>query len=473
MRNLASSFTMRKDGVLPRGDWFRIENKKAAEADIYIYDEIGFWGTDAADFVKELQKLDASTFNVHINSPGGEIFDGLAIYNSLKQHKATINIFVDGLAASAASFIAQAGDTVTVARNAQMMIHDGIAMAYGNEKDMRDTADLLATLSNNIADIYHQAAKRRGTLDNSMEYFRGLMKAETWMNGGEAVDLGLADVVTDQDDEEAEKASNKWDLSFYNFAGRDKAESPLRVQEKIRLANQQKETEMAGEASDTTDPAVTPAAVPDTTPPTETRPAPDEDPAPAPEQPETSEPENAGPGTGTPTPPSPPPTPTPPTPPANAAQGVMINGKLETDYTVINRHYTALDTAARERETVFRNEFVEQLATDHKIGAPMIPEMQKHVQSLTAEQFASFQALYGSSAPSSLFDQNATRGDGDDPQSPESASIPGSPQAKKERIADLESMVAILRRQMPEESVLKTNSYKELLQLQGTSTNES
>lgn len=151
----------------------------------------------------------------------------------------------------------------------------------------------------------------------------------------------------------------------------------------------------------------------------------------------------------------------------------MIDGKLETDYTVINRHYTALDTAARERETVFRNEFVEQLATDNKIGAPMIPEMQKHVQSLTAEQFASFQALYGSSAPSSLFAQNATRGDGDNPQPPESTSTPGSPQAKKERIADLESMVAILRRQMPAESVEKTNSYKELMQLQGSNTNES
>lgn len=466
MRNLASSFTMRKDGVLPRGDWFRIENKKAAEADIYIYDEIGFWGTDAGDFVKELQKLDAETFNVHINSPGGEIFDGLAIYNSLKQHKATVNIFVDGLAASAASFIAQAGDKVVMARNAQMMIHDGIAMAYGNEQDMLDTAALLSTLSNNIADIYHQAAKRRGVADNSEKYFRGLMKSELWMNGAEAVDLGLADEVTDQDDEEAEKASNKWDLSFYNFAGREKAESPLRVQEKIRLANQQKETMMAGEASDTTDPAVTPAAVPDTTPPTETQPAPDEDPAPAPEP---SEPTDSS----TPTPPSPPPPTTPPSPPANSVQGVMIDGKLETDYTVINRHYTALDTAARERETVFRNEFVEQLATDNKIGAPMIPEMQKHVQSLTAEQFASFQALYGSSAPSSLFAQNATRGDGDNPQPPESTSTPGSPQAKKERIADLESMVAILRRQMPAESVEKTNSYKELMQLQGSNTNES
>ena len=466
MRNLASSFTMRKDGVLPRGDWFRIENKKQAEADVYIYDEIGFWGTDASEFVKELTALDADTFNVHINSPGGEIFDGLAIYNTLKQHKATVNVYVDGLAASAASFIAQAGDKVVMARNAQMMIHDGIAMAYGNEQDMLDTAILLSQLSNNIADIYHLAAWKRGAEENSEEYFRGLMRAELWMNGGEAVELGLADEVTDQDDKAATDATNKWDLSFYNFAGREKAESPLRVQEKIRLANQQKGNTMAGKASNTTDPAATPAPVPDGTPPTEP------DPAPAPE-PTGDEPSDQS---STPTPPTPPPPTTPPSPspsPGNLAKGVMIDGKLVTDYTVINQHYSALDTAAKEREKTFRDEFVTQLATDNKIGAPMIESLQAHVQTLNAEQFASFQASYESSAPSSLFEKNATQDSNLEPKPGQSAPAAATSVVDKaQKIADLESIVALHRRTMTEEAVQRTNSYKELQELQ-PKTNES
>src|SRR3546814_8990387 len=97
-----------------KGDWCRIENKKSdkGSADIYIYDEIGFWGTTAQNFATQIADLDVDKFNLHINSPGGDMFDGIAIYNSLKNHKAKVTVYVDGLAASAASFIAQSGDEI-------------------------------------------------------------------------------------------------------------------------------------------------------------------------------------------------------------------------------------------------------------------------------------------------------------------------------------------------------------------------
>src|SRR6478672_11496126 len=108
-------------------DWFRIQNKADASdtTEVYIYDEIGFWGTTASDFVQQLAQITTDKIDLHLNSPGGEIFDGVAIYQSLKGHPATVNVYIDSLAASAASFIAQAGDNVFIGRNATMMIHDG------------------------------------------------------------------------------------------------------------------------------------------------------------------------------------------------------------------------------------------------------------------------------------------------------------------------------------------------------------
>ena len=174
MRNLPGHFTMRKQGIPSASeDWFRIVNKKNSnQADVYIYDEIGFWGTNASDFVQEIKDLDVDKINLHLNSPGGQVFDGLAIYNSLKQHDAEVHVFVDALAASAASFIAQAGDTITMARNARMMIHDGIGICIGNESDMLETAQLLSDISDNIADIY---AYRAG---GTVEEWRDLMREE-------------------------------------------------------------------------------------------------------------------------------------------------------------------------------------------------------------------------------------------------------------------------------------------------------
>jgi ATP-dependent protease ClpP protease subunit len=171
-------------------DWYRIQNVAEDETDIMIYEEIGmFWGISAEDFIKDLKQITTSTINVRINSPGGSVFEAIAIYNALVSHQSTINVYVDALAASAASMIAMAGDKITVMRGGQLMIHDALGIEMGNAAQLREFADWLDGQSNNIASIY--AARAGGTV----EEWRGRMLAETWLFAEEAVELGLADEV--------------------------------------------------------------------------------------------------------------------------------------------------------------------------------------------------------------------------------------------------------------------------------------
>lgn len=169
--------------------WYKITNS-IGQADIYMYDEIGFWGVSAASFVQELQALEAVHIDLHINSPGGDAWDGIAIYNALCNHPASVTTHVDGLAASAASFIAQAGGKVIIARNGTMMIHDAEGLCIGNCQEMIDMAELLDRTSNNIADIYAQRCSTVGV-------WRKAMKAVSWYVGQEAIDSGLADELYD------------------------------------------------------------------------------------------------------------------------------------------------------------------------------------------------------------------------------------------------------------------------------------
>lgn len=196
-------------------DWYRIKNSSSDDetVDLYIYDEImsawmaeWFGGVSAESLIAELNEITASTVNVRINSPGGEVFEAIAIYNALVSHSATINVFVDSLAASAASVIAMAGDKITMMVGSQMMIHDAMGVEMGNAAEMREYAEFLDRQSDNIASIY--AVKSGAEADD----MRALMLAETWMFAQEAVDLGLADGVytkpsnADPDDEEEEPA---------------------------------------------------------------------------------------------------------------------------------------------------------------------------------------------------------------------------------------------------------------------------
>ena len=206
----------------PGADWCRVEAKaptaEQAEtvAEVHIYDEIGYWGTSAKDFAQQLAELDVDRIQLRINSPGGNAWDGVAIMNTLRRHRARVEVTVDGIAASAASLIAMAGDHIVMNRSSQMMIHDTSGMAWGNAATMRETADLLDKLSDSYADAY---AKRAGGTRGA---WRDVMRAETWYTAEEAVLAGLAD----EWDGSADSAAAAFDLSRYTYAGRLEAPAP-------------------------------------------------------------------------------------------------------------------------------------------------------------------------------------------------------------------------------------------------------
>lgn len=170
-------------------DWFRITNADATVAEVHVYDQIGMYGITAADFVKGLADIKAKQIDMHLNSPGGDVFDAIAMHAALVNHPATVNAIVDGVAASAASFLAMAGDTISMEKPAKMMIHDASGLTIGNEADHRQMADLLGQISDTIAGIY---ADRTG---KPVADWRAAMRAETWYSAAQAVDAGLADRV--------------------------------------------------------------------------------------------------------------------------------------------------------------------------------------------------------------------------------------------------------------------------------------
>jgi len=207
----------------PGRQWYRITNRvDLLTAEIFLFDEVGSWGTSASDFVKELRDVKASSIDVHINSPGGEVYDGLAIFNALRSHKANVTVYVDGLAASAASFIAMAGDRIVAERNASLMVHNAHAVGVGDAGDMRKLADMLDRMSGTIADIY---AERAG---GTVAQWRARMASETWFSADEAKAAGLVDEVAAAPPPRG-MPRNTWDLSIFNFAGRAAAPDPFAI----------------------------------------------------------------------------------------------------------------------------------------------------------------------------------------------------------------------------------------------------
>lgn len=202
--------------------WYRMEAQAESSADVYIYDAIDSWfGVNAAQFVHDLAALDVETINLYVNSPGGSVFDGVSIMNALRRHKATVIATVDGLAASAASFIIQAADEVIMGFGSEMMIHDASTICWGNASDMEDEARLLNQISGTIAEIY---AERAG---GTAEEWREAMLAETWYTAEEAVTAGLADRVEKRAGKDPGKdATNRFDLSIFAHAGRRNAPAP-------------------------------------------------------------------------------------------------------------------------------------------------------------------------------------------------------------------------------------------------------
>lgn len=192
----------------PRAVAYRVvRNDAGSPARLDIYDDIGGggWfggGVSAQDVVDQLAGIDGDV-EVHINSGGGDVFDGIAIYNSLASRAGNVTTVVDGLAASIASVIAQAGKTRVIAPGAMMMIHDALSMCIGNAADMRDTADVLDQVSDNLASVY---ASRGGTAAG----WRAAMTAESWYSAQDAVDKGLADKL-------AERPAAPEDVAAHDF----------------------------------------------------------------------------------------------------------------------------------------------------------------------------------------------------------------------------------------------------------------
>jgi len=173
--------------------WYEIKNK-SDKAEIYIYEMIGedFFGDglSAKGFQKDLSAIKANQIDLHLNSPGGEVFDGLAIYNLLLQHPAKVTTYVDGIAASIVSVIALAGDTVHMAENALFMIHNPRGMSVGGAEDMRKMAERLDVVRGSISKAY---ISKTGKPEDEIH---DLMDVETWMTADEAIELGFADEIT-------------------------------------------------------------------------------------------------------------------------------------------------------------------------------------------------------------------------------------------------------------------------------------
>jgi len=212
-------------------DWCRFENLGTDQASIFIYNEIGFWGTTADDFVMQLNAITAPKIVVHINSEGGEVWDGLAIHEALAMHPAHVTTRIDGLAASAASFIAMAGDDIECARNGFLMLHDAAGMTFGNATLHRGTADLLDKITLNIADIY--AMQAGGTAE---EWFAAIDNKEIWYTGSEALAAGLVDRISEVESPAA--PSNMLSMMFFQYSSRAEAPEPpsLPTTEEIEAA---------------------------------------------------------------------------------------------------------------------------------------------------------------------------------------------------------------------------------------------
>lgn len=206
----------------------RPELKVAALADttvIDLYGPIGGWdGITAADFKRTLNGITSPNITLNINSPGGDVFEGVAIHNDLAAHAANVHVNVTGLAASAASIVAMAGDTVSIGDGAFFMIHNSWTVAMGDTRDMTKAADLLAKIDKTIAEAY---AKKTGL---PVAELADMMAAETWLDAAQSVEIGFANDVMPAASKDA-SARAAFNLSRFHhvpaaLAGKSTTEPP-------------------------------------------------------------------------------------------------------------------------------------------------------------------------------------------------------------------------------------------------------
>lgn len=441
--------------------WFRVdnahvdsENATTDSTKVFIYDIIGdSWfgdATPASEFIKQISAIKTPNIELHLNSPGGDIFDGVAIYNALKQHSAKVTVIVDALAASAASFIAQSGDEIIMTEGAMMMIHDGRAGVYGPAADMRKTAGILDQLSNNVAAIY---AARAGQTE---QFWRDQMIEETWYNAAEAVDAGLADRKDGQTTEADATAQNRW-LTFFNYAGRGAAPDPLVARQRIANILEDtvaRPTNETGKAPDVPETEVNPSA-PDANPDTDTTQGNQEDvdkekgtnPGEVPDPPTGDSPQNRL-----------------PEQPQNAAGTVKFKVgdelfEMTTDEAA--RQLAVLTQFRKETADQNRRDYVAQLAADNKILAPQVKDMTDYALSLSEEGFAAWAKLYENGPALPMLSGSHAEG---------TSNHAGTQQTDEaDRIEVLKGIVNQHRKAgMPEERIMEKKSYQDLMVLDPT-----
>nr|WP_205299359.1 head maturation protease, ClpP-related [Paraburkholderia sp. Cy-641] len=186
---------------------FKVSATDEQTTSIYLYDAIDpWWGISAEAFARQLNAIETPNINLRINSPGGDVFEARAIVTAIRQHSANIDSYVDGIAASAASYVALAGKKVEIADGAFFMIHKGWTIEMGNADELRKTASLLDKIDDSIANDY---AARTG---KSKDELLALMAEETWYSSAEAKEFGFADRIGGSADAQN---SGQWNLSAY------------------------------------------------------------------------------------------------------------------------------------------------------------------------------------------------------------------------------------------------------------------
>ena len=209
-------------------NWYRIKNSVEGNTDVYLFDEIGGWGIMADSLVKELRDIKGK-ITLHINSPGGSIFEGLAIYNAIKG--LDVEVIIEGLAASMASVVAMAGKTIKMAKNSMMMIHKPWTGLNGDSDDLRKAADLLDVLEDQLVEIYSSATSLPTT------EIKAMIANETWLTSEQCLEKGFCDEIIDT-------VAVKNTFTPCRFKNKEQYNKYLQMQDNIKEVKNNRETNM-------------------------------------------------------------------------------------------------------------------------------------------------------------------------------------------------------------------------------------
>lgn len=190
----------------------RLETTSDAEAHVYVYDVIdAWWGASASALVEALQQAGDRAVHLHINSPGGDVFEARAMAAAIVAYPGSVTAHIDGLAASAATYLALSANSVRMTDGGLFMVHNSWTLAYGNRSELRATADLLEKIDGTIAADY---ARRTGA---TLDQVRDWMDAESWFTAAEALDAKFIDAIDPNTKNAAAAQADpaRWNLSAY------------------------------------------------------------------------------------------------------------------------------------------------------------------------------------------------------------------------------------------------------------------